>query len=382
VTLTYEADALPMLDNHCHRLAQAPPVHSLADYRCLFSESPDPDMADQHVPCSVPYLRLIRELAERWGCDPTEEAVLGARAAMTPDGAASDLMGDANFSALLADDGFPGGAVMGDDQMARYAGAKVHNILRLEPLIERLLGRSRTAASLEDAVSRAIAASVAVGTVGLKTVVAYRTGLQIRSWPAAEIEDAFHAAKARASQGDRRVRDKPLLDHLVRAALREAIRHDVPVQVHTGYGDPDVDLRQANPLHLRDLLEDPMLRESRLVLLHGACPYTREGAYLASLYPQVQLDLAYGIPFMSAPELLAMTRQALGMAPLSKIMASTDAGTIPELFWRGARMARTCVSRAVAELAASGDLTRRQAAGAVEAILDGNARRLYRLGAR
>jgi uncharacterized protein len=380
VRLPYDGNDLPMLDNHCHRLVQDPPVSSPAVYRRAFTESPAD--ADHHVPSSVPYLRLVRELAERWGCEPTEEAVVSVRASMTPADAAHDLMGDAGFSALLADDGFPAGAVMDQDLMARCANTKVRNILRIEPVIERLLLHCGNVVSLESALSHAVAASIADGTVGLKTVIAYRSGLDIRRWPSAEIEISFQAARRRLRQGSTRVAEKPLLDHLVRLAMREASRYDIPVQVHTGYGDRDVDLRAANPLHLRNLLEDSSLQTARLVLLHGSCPFTREAAYLASVYPQVYLDLAYGIPFMSTPELEAMTRQALGMAPLSKIMVSTDAAAIPELFWRGARMARYCVSRAVADLVSGLDLTVAQASRAVAAILDGNARRLYRLEER
>ena len=60
-------------------------------------------------------------------------------------------------------------------------------------------------------------------------------------------------------------------------ALELANRHEMPVQFHAGFGDPDLDLRQANPLHLRLVLEDPRFVRVPIVLLH-LYPFVREGA--------------------------------------------------------------------------------------------------------
>ena len=53
------------------------------------------------------------------------------------------------------------------------------------------------------------------------------------------------------------------------------------------FGDKDLQLELANPLHLRAILEDPLFAESRIVLLHGSYPFMREASYLASVYAQV-----------------------------------------------------------------------------------------------
>lgn len=57
----------------------------------------------------------------------------------------------------------------------------------------------------------------------------------------------------------------------------------------TRYGDKDLDLRLANPLHLRTLLEDKRFSRCRVVLLHASYPFSREASYLASVYHQVNL---------------------------------------------------------------------------------------------
>lgn len=55
----------------------------------------------------------------------------------------------------------------------------------------------------------------------------------------------------------------------------------------TSFGDKDLQLELANPLHLRAILEDHSFAKSRIVLLHGSYPFMREASYLASVYPQV-----------------------------------------------------------------------------------------------
>jgi uncharacterized protein len=83
---------------------------------------------------------------------------------------------------------------------------------------------------------------------------------------------------------------KPLLEYFFCSAVDWAAQHRIPVQLHTGFGDRDIDLRLANPLRLRPLLERGTLDRSPLVLLHASYPYVREAAYLASVYPDVYVD--------------------------------------------------------------------------------------------
>jgi hypothetical protein len=43
------------------------------------------------------------------------------------------------------------------------------------------------------------------------------------------------------------------------------------------------------------------------------------------------------IPFVNRNEMLAFTRQALGVAPASKLMYSSDGIHVPEMYWASAR---------------------------------------------
>ncbi|HEV2462075.1 MAG TPA: amidohydrolase family protein, partial [Ktedonobacterales bacterium] len=180
-------------------------------------------------------------------------------------------------------------------------------------------------------------------------------------------------------RGSVRLAHKPLLDTLLHVAFVEAARQEVPVQFHTGYGDTDADMLLANPLHLRAVLEQRAYRGMPVVLLHECYPYTRQGGYLAAVYANVYLDLSYGIPFLGYDEMLAFTRAALGVAPLSKLLYSSDGVGVPEPHWLGALYGRRILEQAFGECMASGELTLTEAETAGRAILHDNAVRLYRL---
>lgn len=74
-----------------------------------------------------------------------------------------------------------------------------------------------------------------------------------------------------------------------------------------------------------------------VVLLHECYPYTRKPARAATwppstrTYENVYLDLSYGIPLLGYGEMLAFTRQALGVASTRKLMYSSDGMVVPEL---------------------------------------------------
>jgi len=378
-----DLSSIPLVDNHCHGLYREQGFADAAAWRRCFTESSDPGMARAHVATSVFYRRLTRELAGFLGCEATEGAVLAARRAYGRDRLIGDLLRAANIEALLIDTGYPPpGALLPDAELARLGGCRAHPLLRLEVLMQELIAAHATLAAVTEALRTALSDVRGRGYVGLKSIAAYRTGLAIRRWEAAEAEAAFaEARRAVAATGAVRLAHKPLLDTLLHVAFEQAARQEVPVQFHVGYGDTDADMLLANPLHLRAVLEERAYRGMPVVLLHACYPYTREGAYLAAVYENVYLDLSYGIPFLSRGEMLAFTRAALGVAPVSKLLYSSDGVGVAELHWLGAAEGRRALGRALGELVDDGELDAGEAAAAAgRAILRENAARLYRLG--
>ena len=215
--------------------------------------------------------------------------------------------------------------------------------------------------------------------MALKSIAAYRTGLDIREWPQVEAEESFHEYRQAAGAGRARLVHRPLLDTLLHVSFAQAARQEVPVQFHVGYGDADTDLLLGDPLYLRPVLQRPDYRSMPVVLLHECYPYTRQGGYLAAVYENVYLDLSYGIPLLGYGEMLSFTRQALGVAPTSKLMYSSDGIGVPELHWISALDGRRAIGQALGEMVSHGELDVSDAEAAGESILRDNAMHLYGL---
>ena len=375
---TIDLTQIPVVDNHCHGITQDQTFEDLARWRRVFTESTDPGMPRDHVATTSFYRRMIRTLAGFLGCEPEEEAVFAARTGR--DGLAAALLRAANVDTLLIDTGFPPPEeVLPVPELGEVGACRAEPMLRLEILMENLLTRHDSLADTEQALADALDDVRGQGYVALKSIAAYRTGLDIREWTREEVEESFREHRQSAGAGSARLVHKPLLDTLLHVAFAQAARQEVPVQFHVGYGDADTDLLLGNPLYLRPVLRRSDYRGMPVVLLHECYPYTRQGGYLAAVYENAYLDLSYGIPLLGYGEMLSFTRQALGVAPTSKLMYSSDGIGVPELHWMSAIDGRRVLGEALAELVAHGELSIPGAEAAGESVLRGNATRLYRL---
>jgi hypothetical protein len=336
-------------------------------------------MHARHVPETVFYRWAIRELAATLGCAPTTEAVLAAREGLSTDALAQRLLNEANIAALLVDHGYRTDETWPPAELAARVPCRVLPLLRLEALAQELIVRHETVDALLDAYSASVERARADGFVGLKSIVAYRTGLAVQPTPRADAAAAFGPVKERARRDGRvRLAAKPLNDYLFLRALEIAERQALPVQIHTGFGDADLDLREANPLHLRPQLASGRYANVPFVLLHASYPYVRELGYLAAIYPNVYADVGLAIPHLAA-EIPTMLRQLLGLAPASKVVYSSDASQIPELFWLAARWGRRGLATVLDELIALGALDADHALAVGRQVLGENAAGIYGL---
>ena len=377
---TLDFTQLPVMDNHCHGIMRDQAFEDITGWRRAFTESADPGMARDHVANTGLYRRLIRTLADFLGCDPEEDVVLAARSERDGREFAGELLRAASVETLLVDTGFPpAGEVFTVTELGNIGGCRAVPMLRLENLMEELLGERGSLADTEEALADALDDVRGRGYVALKSIVAYRTGLDLREWPREEAELSFREYRRDVEAGSARLVHKPLLDTLLHVAFTEAARQEVPVQFHVGYGDADTDLLLGNPLYLRPVLQRPDYRGMPVVLLHECYPYTRHGGYLATVYENAYLDLSYGIPLLGYGEMLSFTRQALGVAPSSKLLYSSDGIGVPELHWISALDGRRVLGEALGEMVAQGELSLTEAEAVGEGVLRGNATHLYGL---
>lgn len=368
---------LPVVDGHCHPLLADPWRISREAFLDLLSEG-RPGTMTAHVPHTGYYRRALRALAGLLGAEPSVEAVLARRQALGPEAARRFLV-EKGVAALLVDTGYPPDA-MPLAEMRRLLLCPIHEVFRIETCAEALLPRALPYDDFLDAFRQELR-TAAERCVALKSIIAYRSGLAIRQWGKGEVAGVYADVVARVrGGGSRRLTEKPLLDTLFAETLEASRATGRPLQVHTGFGDPDIDLLQANPLLLRPVLEHPRWAEVRVVLLHLAYPYFREAAFMAAVWPQAYLDLSL-VPAFLGPGGIPALMAALSLAPASKLLYGSDVGGLPELFGLAADWTRAALGEALGWLGARGDLTGDQARAIGRQILSENAVALYGLSA-
>ena len=372
-----DLSSIPIVDNHCHSLLRRQPPDDEA-FRIHLTESYFPEVARDDVQHSLVYHWAIRELAAFLGCKATPAAVHAARREWGVEKVAREVVERGNFRAWLIDSGYGGDTTFSLDELRAFVPCDIREILRLEPLIERLIAEAEDFHGFLDAYRAALSDLRGSGYVGMKSVIAYRSGLHIAAVDRLTAAEAFGAVHAMARRDGRvRIESKPLLDFLIVAAVEEAARQDVPIQFHTGLGDPDLDLTKVDPAALRLIFSDAY-RAAPIVLLHTGYPYVRSSAYCAAMFPNVYADFGE-VQLFVAGDLREIVRELIGLAPASKILFSTDASLVPELYWLGAQAGRRALGQVLDEHVADGLIDDQVARGMAEMILWRNAERVYRL---
>ena len=155
---------------------------------------------------------------------------------------------------------------------------------------------------------------------------------------------------------------------------------DIPLQIHTGLGDsPDCNLIKGNPFLLYDAMNLPEIRETKLMLIHGAYPYLEELGMILNHYENVYADISSFCPYASIAaedKLLKLFE----LAPLNKVCFGTDGARIPEHSWFGAVYMKKALGRALDSLVDRGYISLSFAEQSAENILYRNVDRIYKLG--
>jgi uncharacterized protein len=335
-----------LVDHHAHGILRAQPT--LDEFRGLFSESPDPRQWP-HVATGVTYRRALRELADFFGCEATESAVYEHRLATDPAEYASGLLRATGTELLLVDDGYPP-ADEGTswDELGELARCEARPVMRIERVAEEVgvTGLERLRAEIESARDN--------GFVALKTIAAYRGGLDFDALVPSTRTDRIEGTRVKIT-----------LTAVLEA--NEATGNPLPVQVHAGFGDSDLFLPRVNPGYLKPLIE--RFRETTFVLLH-CYPFVREAGWLAHVYGNVYFDLSLTIPHVARPT--EAIREALELAPVSKLLYASDAARTPELYYLAAKWWREALAEVLPDLLDGDD-----AADAGTKILRDNARSVY-----
>jgi len=238
----------------------------------------------------------------------------------------------AGLAALCVDTGYTPEQITSPTQLGELAGATAHEIVRLEVVAEEVGASGVDAAGFADAVRTALADRTA-HAVGVKSIAAYRTGLDLQGTRPSDAEVAVAAGRFLRDPG--RLADETLQRFLIWCGNDLGL----PVQFHVGYGDSDVDLHRCNPLLLT-----PLLRQLTVpvMLLHNY-PYHREAGYLAQVFPHVYVDAGLAMHNVGARASVLLA-EALELTPYGKFLFSSDAFGLPELYYLSAALFRRALS--------------------------------------
>lgn len=219
--------------------------------------------------------------------------------------------------------------------------------------------------------------------VSFKSVAAYRSTLEIKlEHTEEELGRALHDllfSKPWSSSPVNCVRlTCPIvIDFVFKEGLDAARIHDIPIQIHCGFGDTDVDIVKANPSLLRSVFH--AYPDVKLVLLHAAWPYVHEAAFLSSTYPSVYVDISLVVPLLSVRGMFKAIDSLFDIAPINKILYGSDAHSCPDVFYLAALWGRKVITAITTASILTGDLTVDEAKTAIRSILADNSLNLYKL---
>ncbi len=368
--------ALEIIDGHAHPCV-AGDVVSLQDFTASFSESADETQLTLYSPSTVTMMAAIRFLARRLGVEATAAAIVAYRNKHGLRDYAQRILQPENVRCILLDTGYPKNSLtLGDCE--DVLGVPCREVLRLETVAECILPRVDSLDSLLEDLRGHLLACDRQRVVALKTIAAYRCGLSF--WRSAEsARDAFKRERHRVeTTGTARLTEPAVIRSIVETAFDVAAQRSWPLQVHTGFGDRDLDPCSSDPLLLRPLFEDGRFASVPIVLLHSGYPFVRSAALLAGLYPNAFVDLSLSIPLI-AHGVRGLLLELLEQAPIAKLMYGSDASVGPELFAWGANVARSEITAALSSLTRRGWLTEDEAIDGARRILSENSRSLYGL---
>jgi len=369
----------PLVDHHCHGVLYRDADE--ADLESMLNEGAA--SSSQHWPGGSVFDSQAG-LAFRRLCPPVlglpPHAELGGYVARRAELGAAEVskrfLSLTGTSVLCVDTGYTPEPITSPSELADLAGATAHEIVRLERVAEDVAAAGVGAAGFADAVRSALATRTA-SAVGVKSIAAYRTGLDLRAERPSDPEVAAAAGRwlsAADGPGAPRLADETVARFLIWCGVDLRL----PVQFHVGYGDSDVDLHRCNPLLLTPLLRAIQPTGVPVMLLHNY-PYHREAGYLAQVFPQVYVDAGLATHNLGsrAPALLA---EALELAPFGKFLYSSDAFGLPELYYLGAALFRSALSAFLRSGLSEDLFTERTAIRLTRMFCADNAKRAYQLG--
>lgn len=331
---------IPLIDHHCHGVS--PAELDFEAFQALFSESYRP------APAGTTEFQKPLGLAIRRFCAPildlepscAAEAYVERRLALGAAEVNRRFLQKSGLQSLLIDTGHRSASILGIEDMAAAAARPTHEIVRIESVIEEIAKSGISAERFPDAIAEVLAER-AKTAVGLKTIVAYRCTFKIDQ-TAPSRNDVISAAdrwfSAAAMAEKWRLSDPTIIRHGLWVGGELCRQRRFPMQVHVGFGDPDIYMHACDPSHFTDFIAAMETWEVPITLLHNY-PFQREAAWLSEVFQNVYYDVGVILNY-AAPMSANILGEALEMGKFSKLLYSSDAFGLSELYYLGALLFR------------------------------------------
>lgn len=371
-------------DNHTHvlytdKLTVTPEefavnyYHGVRDLRGENGKMQVSSEAVSHLPYQGVIMMLTHAMAEKFGCEPTIEAAAAKRNSLTTTPEALKeytkmLYEDENIIGTMLDAPDPMNVPVGD-----CFPCKVYRLFRYEDLFFDLL---KTEENFEELLKKFLAGvrrAAADGFAGLKGHIGEKCTFHLRDVSEEEAQAAF--AKAKAG-------DKDSVTAVYYAMFSHLLELcgvlGIPIHLHTGTTGfkTRTDVDTLDPIYMAPYLKKERFARTKIVLLHGSFPNTRNAAWLAYNFPNVYVDLSQTQLWQGvlASRILEDT---LSCAPHDKIILGTGQHWYCEMVWLAAKIAKRSLADVMGRLVDMNLFSVSQAEESARMILSKNALKLY-----
>lgn len=256
-------------------------------------------------------------------------------------------------------------------------------------LLKRYLSESKVAAlpaTLDEYLKKVVTSTLERqkrdGAVAVKFEAAYLRRLDFDDARESEARRVY--AKYVKGAEPPAVEYKALQDYLFRYIAREAGRLGMAVHIHAIDGVGSFYKQSgSNPLLLESAFNDPRLRKTNFVIVHGGYPFTKHTASLMSK-SNVYADFSAQTFLLYPRALSEVLRNWLEFYP-DKVLFGTDAFAFtPEVGWEeegwlAITSARQALALALTGMMNDGEITRERALELARMVMRENAQRLYNL---
>ncbi len=379
----------PVIDHHCHvyepEKAKLDSESLAREFHHGMADIPKPgvkkaklwgasDELRQHFPNMGVVQTMICQLSKVLGCPPELEAVASERNRRTSESFAAYarlLYQDAGIAATVIDSELPI-----NDPLFSLTPGKVLRLFQMEPPITKLLDQSGSYQEMLRDYQKSLDRSVREnGFVGVKAHLGERVGFGVDPVFEAEAKTIFPAAKAGNPDAY-----KKIYVALFTATLLQCQELGVPVHLHSGCTGSlwDGPIHNTDPFLLAPFLRRPEFLKTKIVLLHGGYPWTKQAGQMAHILPQVWVDMSQITPWGSL-RIVECYRDVMAWAPLSKITIGSGGHGTPEIAWLSAKIAKIALGEVLGDAVRLGLMAPRHAEKVGRMILHDNVARLYGL---